>query len=196
MTEASNLSVERADLQIDSVELAGCDNVWIASVTIEDAVNALDGTDTVPVPGGQWCGIAVLWSGTLVLEGVTDGGTTFDITLTPAEIELWGSFAVDGNDLVLQLPLLEFINAAELEALGDDVSIAPDDALGIEWADELAADAVLVEGWTDTVLADAAGSPPSAFRSADADCGCTASPAGSWLLLPLLLLLPRRRLRP
>lgn len=158
---------------------------------------------TVAAPGGEWCRLEVL-PAPLLLEGETAGGTTFSITLAPS-LAVVGPFVVDGGRLLLELPLAEVLDPEALEALGEDVVLAPEDpaadALEVQLAEEVSLYQDVDQDGTaspeEPVLAVAGDNDAAPAPHDEAACGCGGrTPTPAWGLAAfLLLVLGRRRTR-
>lgn len=184
-----------ARLQLDAVvvavvglEVHPCD----APTVIDEApvtLDALGGGAVLDLPGGDLCGLTLVLDATtpVVVDGATDGGTTFTAVLDPGALVLDEVVRVDGDALLVALSL-DALDPTALEALGADVAIGPGDpaadaaALGIAGALTLYEDTD-IDGQIDQ-------DPPAALdaMSADSGCGCAAGPAAPTPWWPLSVL--------
>jgi len=198
------IRLDRARLTPSELTLDDCEGGQESGALTEVDLLAADNALGV-VPAGRWCGIAVGIE-RLLLEGETAGGTAFSVALTPPALALEGALTIDGDHLLLTVPIV--LEADALEALGEDVAVPEEDPLAVAWAEDTTAgawfwfdvdnDGLLSDG--DVGLEEGPVSA-GALASEDAESGCSAAgrrgagvPAA--LLLSLMTLLVRRRGRP
>jgi hypothetical protein len=219
----TDIDLLRADVSVDHVLMLGCDGVD-ESVEVSMVLDALQGNHTVDIPGGEWCGLtmAIDPAEAVILEGTTDGGTTFNAQLDPGTLGIDGRFLVDGDLWLLGLPMGGILESGALEAAGDDVELSPPDTIARDWADQLADGVGLFndsdeDGFVDDGE-DAVDDPSSedtdgdgidsgepadtdtsdevadAAQNGDAGCGCGSVGAlgSGWLVLLLALAFRRR----
>ncbi len=198
------IALDAAEAAIDGVSLDDCagSETWVEVGAILDALPGSD--DAFALPGGRWCGLALSFATDatpLTLAGRTDGGTTFTVALAPGPLVVDEAFDVDGEALLLSLSLKDTLSADALEAEGEDVAIAEEDARAVAWASQVEEAGALWEDRDEDVdvgEADAQAGLASAgdAQTASAGCGCAAGPRGGtgWGLGLLGLLLLWRRL--
>jgi len=204
--EPADLVLTRAEAEVGWVFLRSCAGPEVP-LPADQLVDVLGASDhPVGLLGGTWCGLEVELAG-LLLEGTTDGGTTFQVELEPEPLVFDQEFHVDGEELLVGLPLV--VSATDLEELGDDVQLPADDDLSLEWAEESRAGSDLwadrdgdgLVGDADDRVADGAlpvpvdtghGSPTTAGDMAG--CGCTSGGlAVGWLALVPVVAIGRQR---
>lgn len=198
---ADGLMVGAVTVPVAELALGGCGWQGVAVPVGRALDGVLPSPEPVVVPPGTWCGAELVLDGPLVVAGVTDAGTDFTVELLPL-LATDGRFAVDGQRLLVEVPLL--LEAEALDALGPGVVVPADDPLAVGWA--AAAEASLWEDLDEDGLLSAAdrvvSRPPSdtadlAFAAAgEAGCGCASRTVGSpWLLLAVATLARKRRTR-
>jgi len=169
-----------------------------------DPVDLLDADNVLgELPAGSWCGIAVELE-SLVLEGETDGGTRFSVAMRPEAFAIETALTVDGDHLLIEVPVV--LEAAALEALGEDVALDPEDPLAEAWTDETSAGAWFwYDEDRDGLISDGdRGLDEYSISAAEADSesGCSARSSRrrlgwpAWLALLALLTLRGTRQGP
>lgn len=189
------LGVDLASLALDRIELLDCDG---GQQDIDASAEVdLFAAEPFPLPAGAWCQLGLRLDDVdepLILAGLTDGGTTWRVALDPGVLTIDQALYVDGQEVDADIDLDALFTASQLEAMGTEVDIRPDDAQALDWSDALL-DHVTVAG----AGGDAGGDAADAMGDASADAGCTCTTGGaggSWLLVTLLALLRRRRSDP
>jgi uncharacterized protein (TIGR03382 family) len=192
-----DVTLERAVAEVTGVEIVDCEG---GSRTLSDGAEAdlLAANEVARLPGGEWCALE-LDLGPVQVEGRTDGGTTFTVELLPEPVAVEREFAVDGQTLLLSVPLA--LDAAALEALGPDVEVSAEEPLALDLADGVAGADLWVDvdgdheiGEGDVLAAlDDTGLPAAPER-----CGCGAGTRqgpefAASLALAAVLLRRRRR---
>lgn len=200
------ITLELAELAVAGLALDDCAG-GLHEEEVGAVLDALPGSaDALPLPGGEWCGLALSRDAAaepLVLAGATEGGTTFRVVMDPGELALEEVFSVDETELLLALSLEHTLDAAALEAEGEDVEIGAEDARAVNWASRVAASGALwedVDGDVDVgsedLRLDEAGADMAAAQSAGCGCAQGGGVGGGLAALLGLLLAGSRRLRP
>lgn len=201
--EGEGVFVEEAFVHVSSVVLQPCADVAFV-LQIGRVLDARAPGDGVEVPGGRYCGAVVgleeRSAGALEVAGRTAAGTTFTLAANPEPLRVLDPFEVDGDELLLVLPLADALDAAELDALGSGAAIAPGDPVATS-ASQAAVDASAVyedvdangllsepdRRLTSPLLDTGLGQPMAADAgTADAGCGCASGPRPGGLLAALL----------
>ncbi|MCB9765755.1 MAG: hypothetical protein H6739_38630 [Alphaproteobacteria bacterium] len=198
----SDVDVAQAELEIDQVWLPGCGAEPGETLDVYLTVDLFEPSDhPVEVPAGTWCGVELLVAdeGGLRVSGQTTGGTTFDVSMDPGTLALDKELEIDGQLLLFTLSLSVFLNADDIEALGEDVSLDPDDAAAINWArearesgelwEDVDGDGIALEA-EDLRLTALAGGEGKSTTS----CATGGGAGGGWLVLLALVGVLRRRL--
>ncbi len=195
----TDVTYTAVELTVAAVELEPCDGAAIRTELDRDLDLLAVPTWPIDVDGGSYCSVVAELDG-LVLVGTTDGGTSFEVSLAPDDLVVEQDFVVDGDDLLLAVPLA--VDAAALEAIGEDVQIASGDEEAEAIAQEISSGVILgvdTDGDGQIDAAPAGLSSPGtdeAATSADSSAGCAAAGSrahrGLGLLLVLLGLASRR----
>lgn len=199
----ARLALATAQVHATALHLDRCDGTEEVA-PVDAALDALTGS-TTDLPGGEFCGLSLDLEAELpvVVDGATDGGTTFTVVLDPGTLAVAHGFRVDGDTLLVALSLAA-LDPDALEALGPDVAIGPGQALadavglaaeqGAELYEDVDEDGAI--GVDDPVAQlDPQATPDAMAVSSDAGCGCATDSGASpwWLVLALGLRTRRRR---
>jgi MYXO-CTERM domain-containing protein len=197
-----DISLERATAEVAGVLLIGCEghDEWVEVGAI---VDLLGSDDSIAIPGGTYCAASVELASVgspVVLDGVTDGGTRFEVALDVDILLVPEPFVVDATLLLVGLSLNGALDATTLEALGSDVAVPATDPIAQTWADAATAGPQLwidVDG--DGGIADVderiVDGSVQAYSASESGCGCRTPAGGSSGILALLAAwgLARRR---
>lgn len=199
-----NVTLDAVLLEAEALVLDGCGWPGVDVPVVASLDGLLPSVAPIEVPGGTWCGLALRLASPVVVEGRTTAGTTFSLEVALPALGASGRFLVDGQALLLELPLP--LSATALDALGPTVVQGVDDPLAVQLAADVLAGTAL---WSDDdgdgvlslpdrrVLAPVAFETglPMAAMADQAGCGCGHGRSGVSGLVLLLVLYGRRRAR-
>lgn len=199
----ADVTLATATLDAIAVELTLCGGGGVARTDLSSPVDLLsDPTWPIQVDAGEYCSV-VAELASLRLVGTTAGGTSFDVTLAPDDLVVEQGFLVDGDELLVGVPLV--VDAEVLEGLGDDVELAQDDPEAEALAQDVSSGVTLGRDTDGDGVIDAAlqglADPESGSESGQAttdggSAGCVSGgrvdPGVLALLLVALLGLARR----
>ena len=156
----------------------------------------------VEIERGAWCGLVLSFStdlDPLWLQGSTSGGTVFCVALDPGPLRLSEDIDVDGDALLVVIPLSGALDPDALEAAGEDVSVEADDPDAVYWASDIPADASLwLDEDGDAMVGEGdvrASEGASAAYQESAGCGCASGGGASWGWSAAILALAARQKR-
>lgn len=195
------VTLDAAEAAVDAVSLGDCEG-GARRIEVDAVLDALPGTpDGAPIDGGAWCGLVLSFSDALDplwLEGDTDGGTRFRVALDPGPLRLSEHVEVDGDALLVVIPLGGALDPGQLEEAGEDVEIEADDPRAEAWASGLSAGAsVWVDEDRDAEVGEgdvAAGDEPASAYGQSSGCA-TGGGAARWAWAAALLALAARARR-